>query len=141
MVDVGGERSEIAGFHGDVLGERAIAGPVRQPEDALDDGETGGSVAEFRHDARDLVSRHGRGAVAAGAVGRGCGPVATGDGRAMATAGPGRSHGQEDCAQQRGLPHRVVGGAHAAHAAGQEQRGDVESARGSLRDVQDVGDH
>jgi hypothetical protein len=31
--------------------------------------------------------------------------------------------------------------AHAAHAAGQEQRGDVESARGSLGDVQDAGDH
>ncbi|WP_406111797.1 hypothetical protein OG698_47220 [Streptomyces sp. NBC_01003] len=59
----------------------------------------------------------------------------------MATARPGRSHGQEDRAQQRGLPHRVVGGAHAAHAAGQEQRGDDESARGSLGDVQDVGDH
>ncbi|MFI6359574.1 hypothetical protein ACIBJF_44960 [Streptomyces sp. NPDC050743] len=50
------------------------------------------------------------------------------------------SDGQEDRPQQRGLPHRVVGGPHAAHAAGQEQRGDLESARGSLGDVQDAGD-
>ncbi len=75
VVDVGGERGEVAGFHGDVLGERAVAGPVGQSEDALSDGEAGRSVAEFRHHARYLVAGHARGAVAAGAVGPARGPV------------------------------------------------------------------
>lgn len=82
VVDVGGERREIAGFHGDVLGQRAVARPVGRSEDALADREAGRSVSEFRHHSRDLVAGHARGAVATGAVGPGSGPFELSSGEA-----------------------------------------------------------
>lgn len=89
VVDVGGERGEVAGFHRDVLGERAVAGPVCRSEDPLADGEAGGSVTEFRHHPRDLVAGHARRTVAAGTVGPGRGPVQLTPGEAGWRA-PGR---------------------------------------------------
>jgi hypothetical protein len=68
VVDVRRERSEVAGLHRGVLGQRAVAGPVGEAEHPLADGETGRSVAEFGDDARQFVSGHTRGPVAARTV-------------------------------------------------------------------------
>jgi hypothetical protein len=75
VVDVGGQRGEVAGFDRGVLGQGAVAGPVGQAVHALPDGQAGGAVAEFGDDAGQFVAGHTRGPIASGPVGPGAGPV------------------------------------------------------------------
>lgn len=68
MVDVRRQRCEIAGLHGDVFRERAVARPVREPEHPLTDTQKCGAVPQLNHDARQLVAGHTRCPVAARTV-------------------------------------------------------------------------
>lgn len=75
VVDVGSEGSEVARFYGDVFGEGAVSGPVRQSEDALADGHARGAVAELGDDAGELVTGNARRPISARLVGPGAGPA------------------------------------------------------------------
>jgi WS/DGAT/MGAT family acyltransferase len=70
-VDVPRERREVARLHGHVLGQGPVAMPVREPEDALADGQPGRAVSERADHAGHLVARDRRRPVAAGAIGPG----------------------------------------------------------------------
>ncbi len=75
VVDVGGQRGQIAGLDGGVLGQGSVTGPVRHAEDVLADRQSGRAVAQLLHHPRQLVSGHAGGPRAAGAVGPGRRPV------------------------------------------------------------------
>ena len=75
VVDVGGERGEVAGLDGGVFGQRAVAGPVGEAEHPLTDGEAGGAVAQLDDDSGQFVPGNAGRAVTAGPVGPGGGPL------------------------------------------------------------------
>jgi hypothetical protein len=57
------------------LRERAVAGPVGEPERPLTDAQNGGAVPQLNHDARQLVAGHARCPVTTRAVGPSVRPV------------------------------------------------------------------
>ncbi|BBJ37767.1 hypothetical protein SSPO_004850 [Streptomyces antimycoticus] len=75
VVDVSRQRGEVAGFHRDVLGERAVAGPVGQAEHPLADAQAGGAESQLFDDTGQLVPGHARRPVVACAIGPRGGPV------------------------------------------------------------------
>lgn len=75
MVDVRRQRREIAGLHRDVLGQRAVAGPVSQAEHPLADTQAGGAEPQLFDDTRQFVPGHARRPVAACAIGPRARPV------------------------------------------------------------------
>ena len=74
MVDAGWQRREVARLNRHVLRERAVAGPVGQPEHSLADGQACGPVAERRNDTRHLVPGHTRYPVPTGTISPSPGP-------------------------------------------------------------------
>ena len=75
MVDVDRQRCEITGFYRGVLRQRAVAGPVGQPEHPLTDAQSGCAVPQLNHDPGQIVAGHARCAVTTRAIGPGVWPV------------------------------------------------------------------
>ena len=88
VVDVGGERGEVACLDGGVFGQRAVAGPVGEAEHPLADGEAGGAVAQLDNDSGQFVPGNAGRAVTAGPVGPGGGPLEFAGGEAGGVDAP-----------------------------------------------------
>ena len=75
VVDAGRQRCKVTGLYRDVLRERAIAGPIGDPEDSLADRQPCGAITHLGNDSGQFVPGNGRAPVAPGAVGPRSRPV------------------------------------------------------------------